>query len=63
MKREVSDESAAHGESSQGWPPRLFDEIVELLAEALVLDYQGVRGPTTVGSPQGIDRKIAKTLL
>lgn len=62
MKRDVPDESEEHGESSQGWPPRLFDEIVNLLAEALVLDYQLVSGRTD-GSPQGINRKIAKALL
>ena len=33
MKREVSDASEGHGESSQGLPLRLFDEIVDLLAE------------------------------
>lgn len=52
MKDEVSDESEGHGESSQGWPPRLFDEIVDLLAEALVLDYQGVSGRTDNSHPQ-----------
>ena len=56
MKHEVSDEAEEHGESSQGWPPRLFDEIVNLLAEALVLDYQGFSDRTD-NSPQGIDRK------
>lgn len=57
MKREVSDDSEEHGESSQGWPPRLFDEIVNLLAEALVLDYQRVSGPT-VSSPPQTNRKF-----
>jgi hypothetical protein len=55
MKREVSDDSEEHGESSQGWPPDLFDEIVDLLAEALVLDYQGIRG-NTVNSPPRTNR-------
>jgi hypothetical protein len=56
MTRDVSDDSEENGESSQGWPPRLFDEIVNLLAEALVLDYQRFRG-RTVSSPPRSDRK------
>ena len=58
MKHEVSDESEEHGESSQGWPPGLFDEIVELLAEALVLDYQGF-SDITVNSPPRTDQRIS----
>ena len=54
MKHEAPDDAEGHGESSQGWPPRLFDEIVDLLAEALVLDYQGI-SDRTVNSPQGND--------
>lgn len=56
MKPEVSDDAEGHGESSKGWPPRLFDEIVDVLAEALVLDYQRVSGHT-VSSPPRIDQK------
>lgn len=62
MKREVSDDSEGEGESSQEWPPGLFDEIVALVAEALVLDYQCV-SDSTVNSPHGIDRTIVWTLL
>lgn len=56
MKHEVSDESEEHGESSQGWPPGLYDEIVDLLAEALVLDYQDI-STRTVNSPPRFDQK------
>jgi len=61
MKREGSDESEGHGESSQGWPPGLFDEIVDLLAEALVLDYQRFSGGT-VSSPRGLNHADASRL-
>ena len=60
MKPEVSDDAEGHGESSQGWPPRLFDEIVDVLAEALVVDYQQVSGPT-VSSPPGSGHTILLT--
>lgn len=56
MNPEVSDDADGHGESSQGWPPELVDEIVDLLAEALVLDYQRVSDPT-VSSPPRFDQK------
>jgi len=49
-----SDDSAKRGELPQEWPPRLFDEIADLLAEALVLDYQGM-SERTVNSPPGDD--------
>ena len=51
MKRVDPDNSKERGFPSEGWPPRLFDEIVDLLAEALVLDYQRIRGDT-VNSPR-----------
>jgi hypothetical protein len=56
--------SPQHKESSSrnGWTPELFEEITDLLAEALFQDFQAYRS-TTVQSPQGIDRKIAETLL
>ena len=52
MKRVEPDDSAKRVEPSQEWPPGLFEEIVDLLAEALVLDYQRIRGDT-VNSPRG----------
>jgi len=52
MKRVEPDDSAKRVEPSQEWPPGLFEEIVDLLAEALVLDYQRIRG-VTVNSPPG----------
>ncbi len=55
MKHETLDDSEGHGESSQEWPPCLFNEIVDLLAEALVLDYQRISG-RTVSSPPRTDR-------
>lgn len=42
---------------SEAWPAQLFDQVAELLAEALVLDFQQDR-KGTVSSPQGIVRKI-----
>ena len=56
MKRVEPDNSAKRGEPSQGWPPHLFDEIVDLLAEALVLDYQGLNRSTVNSHPRS-DRK------
>lgn len=60
MKRVDPDNSEERGEPSLEWPPRLFDEIVDLLAEALVLDYQRVSG-RTVNSPPRTDRKLRLT--
>ena len=34
------------------WPPELFEEITDLMAEALFQDFQGHR-KATVQSPQG----------
>ena len=44
------------------WSPQLFEEITDLMAEALFQDFQAHRR-ATVQSPQGIDRKIVWTLL
>ncbi len=56
MKRVEADNSAKRVEPSREWPLVLFDEIVDLLAEALVLDYQSLKG-RTVSSPPRTDRK------
>lgn len=56
MKRVEPDDSVKRVEPSQEWPPGLFEEIVDLLAEALVLDYQRIRR-VTVNSPPRSDRK------
>ena len=56
MKRVDPDNSEGIGVPPQGWPPRLFDEIVDILAEALVLDYQRV-SDRTVNSPPEDDNK------
>jgi hypothetical protein len=39
------------------WTPELFEEITDLMAEALFQDFQAHRR-ATVQSPQGIDREI-----
>jgi len=42
------------------WSPKLFEEITDLLAEALFQDFQAHRR-ATVQSPQGIDHTISLT--
>jgi hypothetical protein len=42
------------------WSPQLFEEITDLLAEALFQDFQAHRR-ATVQSPQGSNRKISLT--
>ena len=42
------------------WSPQLFEEITDLLAEALFQDFQAHRR-ATVQSPQGMNRKISLT--
>ena len=42
------------------WTPQLFEEITDLLAEALFQDFQAHRR-ATVQSPQGIDHRISLT--
>ncbi len=42
------------------WSPQLFEEITDLMAEALFQDFQAHRHPT-VQSPQGIDHTISLT--
>jgi len=42
------------------WSPQLFEEITDLMAEALFQDFQAHRRPT-VQSPQGINQKISLT--
>ena len=44
------------------WSPQLFEEITDLLAEALFQDFQAHRR-ATVQSPQGPNRKILLTEL
>ena len=54
--------SPQHKESYtlNGWTPELFEEITDLLAEALFQDFQAYRS-TTVQSPQGSDHTISLT--
>ena len=42
------------------WSPQLFEEITDLLAEALFQDFQAHRR-VTVQSPQGFDHEIKLT--
>jgi hypothetical protein len=42
------------------WSPQLFEEITDLMAEALFQDFQAHRR-ATVQSPQGIDHTISLT--
>ena len=42
------------------WSPQLFEEITDLMAEALFQDFQAHRR-TTVQSPQGLNHKISLT--
>jgi hypothetical protein len=42
------------------WSPQLFEELTDLMAEALFQDFQAHRLPT-VRSPQGIDHAISLT--
>lgn len=42
------------------WTPQLFEEITDLLAEALFQDFQAHRC-ATVQSPQGMNQKISLT--
>ena len=42
------------------WSPQLFEEITDLMAEALFQDFQAHRR-ATVQSPQGIDHRISLT--
>ena len=42
------------------WSPQLFEEITDVMAEALFQDFQAHRRPT-VQSPQGPNRKIVLT--
>ncbi len=43
------------------WSPQLFEEITDLLAEALFQDFQAHRR-ATVQSPQGIDHRSQLTI-
>jgi hypothetical protein len=45
---------------SRPWSPQLFEEITDLLAEALVQDFQEHRR-ATVKSPQGTNHKFLLT--
>lgn len=45
---------------NRSWSPQLFEEITDLLAEALFQDFQAHRR-ATVQSPQGIDHRISLT--
>ncbi len=42
------------------WSPQLFEEITDLMAEALFQDFQAHRR-LTVQSPQGMNQKISLT--
>lgn len=46
--------------NGQLWSPELFEEITDLLAEALYKDYQEHRR-ATVNSPPGFNQTIALT--
>lgn len=46
--------------SNRPWPSQLFEEITDLMAEALVQDFQAHRR-STVHSPQGSNQKIPLT--
>jgi hypothetical protein len=49
------------GQPSIPWSPQLFEEITDLLAEALYQDFQAIR-KSMVNSPQGMDQDRALTL-
>lgn len=38
MKRETAGPEATRQRGAEGWPPRLFEEVTDLLADALVED-------------------------
>lgn len=42
------------------WSPQLFEELTDLMAEALFQDFQAYRR-ATVQSPQGINQKYSLT--
>jgi len=50
IQLQVASKSKASG--TRPWPPELFEEITELMAEALFQDFQAHR-KATVQSPQG----------
>lgn len=45
---------------NRSWSPQFFEEITDLMAEALFQDFQAHRR-ATVQSPQGIDHRISLT--
>jgi hypothetical protein len=55
MKGNSVSASCSSCPSGHPWEPQLFEEITNLLAEALYKDFQEHRG-YTVNSPQGFDR-------
>jgi hypothetical protein len=48
------------GQPSIPWSPQLFEEITDLLAEALYQDFQAIR-KSMVNSPQGTNCKMTLT--
>lgn len=45
--------SPRQASAPEGWPPEVFDAVVEALAEALVADYRA----SLVNSPGGTDHR------
>ena len=60
MARNRSDDCSMASPNRPDWPPETFEQITDLLAEALFQDFQRhVRA--TVNSPQGLNDKYLLT--